>query len=1069
MGYKKDMLKVKLFVDEYKYLYINDVDSIVDKFDEYKVVLRNDEYEYEFDAYCDDIGMVSDMTAFEDRITCSGAVWRLYLKCIKGDDVVLYRLKGKLPSVADIDFDGSNSQMILDRGRHIGVIASKEIDGNEIDALVYMSRGSGKFSVQEVHHDKCEHLINGEWKLFTGLQEDEYAFKFSVVMAVYNEEKNLHESINSIIDQTIGFEENVQLILCDDGSIDGSGRICDHYRDMYPDNIIVIHKENGGVATARNAGLEKILGKYVNFCDADDKFSNNAFENVWKFFEDNYESVDVVTIPIYFFGTMEGPHWQNYKFNGKNRCVDLWKEYAVSDMFVNCSFIKHKAAVENEFDPALPVSEDSKYLIKILLEKMKLGIVDNCQYLYRKSDKEENSLVASAKKKKAWYQEYFTNYVLWAKQYAIDKYGFVPYWIQNTLMMDLQWRLRMEEIPEGVLDEEETDNYVTLLKKVLSEMDDEIIVGQRKIFREHKMQLFGLKENAKLYKRYIDKDLILYSGNTEVGRMSTLQTRIDHLEIRGNALYLAGYNVVYDDEAVIHTVLEVNGKFYNLNNMDRDVSTYNILGKLRNAVAFEGQVTIEDSFVGKPIKLCVIVDNHLVSRTNLFFGKFCPIGNEYKGQYYYKNDYVIRHRDNGLLITRCFSYETLLGYERIFIEELKSNNVKDWGNIQKLRRKVIDYKLRPHKSIWLISDKADRADDNGEAFFKYVVEQKNKDIIPYFVISDKCEDAERIRRYGRVVSHMSDEAKYLHLCAECVISAHSHHEIENPFLDDLKYYRDFISDKHFVFLQHGIIKDDMSEGLNRFVKRYSIFVTSTKSEQDSIINGKYYYNSDEVLLSGLPRYDLLYSDTKKIISIMPTWRHYLCGNFNPQNDFWELLPGFKESEYYEFYSSLLNNNRLLESAKRYGYQLQYLPHPVFFAHQNLFAGISKDVKILGKDCVYRDIYAESSLVVTDYSSAVMDFAYLRKPVVYAHFDADEFFGNHYKKGYFDYERDGFGEVEYTLDSLVDRIIEYMENGCVMKDMYKKRCDEFFEFDDRRNCERVYDAILKLPRFGDKNE
>ena len=93
----------------------------------------------------------------------------------------------------------------------------------------------------------------------------------------------------------------------------------------------------------------------------------------------------------------------------------------------------------------------------------------------------------------------------------------------------------------------------------------------------------------------------------------------------------------------------------------------------------------------------------------------------------------------------------------------------------------------------------------------------------------------------------------------------------------------------------------------------------------------------------------------------------------------------------------------------------------------------------------------------------MDFSYLRKPVVYCQFDDVEFMsgGHVYIEGYFDYERDGFGEVCYDEESLIDTLIEYMKNGCKLKDKYRERIDNFFAFNDRNNCQRVYEEILKL--------
>ena len=68
-------------------------------------------------------------------------------------------------------------------------------------------------------------------------------FKFTVVIPVYKVEKYLRETLDSVIAQDAGFRENIQIILVNDGSPDGSGDICKEYRDRYPDNIEYIDKE----------------------------------------------------------------------------------------------------------------------------------------------------------------------------------------------------------------------------------------------------------------------------------------------------------------------------------------------------------------------------------------------------------------------------------------------------------------------------------------------------------------------------------------------------------------------------------------------------------------------------------------------------------------------------------------------------------------------------------------------------------------------------------------------------------------------------------------------------------
>ena len=82
--------------------------------------------------------------------------------------------------------------------------------------------------------------------------------------------------------------------------------------------------------------------------------------------------------------------------------------------------------------------------------------------------------------------------------------------------------------------------------------------------------------------------------------------------------------------------------------------------------------------------------------------------------------------------------------------------------------------------------------------------------------------------------------------------------------------------------------------------------------------------------------------------------------------------------------------------------------------------------------------------------------------MYAQFDRESFFnGSHsYTEGYFDYERDGFGEVEDTLEGTVERIIEYMASDCQIKEKYLKRMEDTFAFNDRNCSKRVYERIIE---------
>lgn len=98
----------------------------------------------------------------------------------------------------------------------------------------------------------------------------------SVIVPVYNVEQYLHQCVDSIIGQTY---QNLEIILVNDGSTDGSGAICDDYAAK-DSRVRVIHKENGGLSSARNAGLELSTGIYTSFIDSDDWLDLNAYENL---------------------------------------------------------------------------------------------------------------------------------------------------------------------------------------------------------------------------------------------------------------------------------------------------------------------------------------------------------------------------------------------------------------------------------------------------------------------------------------------------------------------------------------------------------------------------------------------------------------------------------------------------------------------------------------------------------------------------------------------------------------------------------------------------------------------
>lgn len=417
-------------------------------------------------------------------------------------------------------------------------------------------------------------------------------------------------------------------------------------------------------------------------------------------------------------------------------------------------------------------------------------------------------------------------------------------------------------------------------------------------------------------------------------------------------------------------------------------------------------------------------------------------------------DYIIRCVDNEIKVYKATAI-TRISCRNAFGKTLKSE-----GKSELLPMRHYAQKHRGKgKPVVIIADRVNKAGDNGEALFKYLMSNGyDADYDIYFAVIKDSPDFERLSKTGKVLDFGSDEYKEKFLIADKIITAGFDGWFVNAFGTDRKYMADLYHFDHY-FLQHGVIMNDMSEFLNYTRRGFELFCTTTEGEHSSILGEQYGYHDDEVLLTGLARYDLLEDEAEKLIVIAPTWRKALAGEVDRDNGSRFYSDLIKGSEYYRFYNSLINDDRLISTMKKNGYRGEFYLHPSFIRNISDFTG-NDTVKVCS-DADYNQIFRKASVLVTDYSSVNIDFAYLGKPVVYSQYDREEYFeGAQWRKGYFDYERDGFGPICETLESTVDELIRLIENQCVNDDKYIKRAESFFKYRDKDNCARIAKAIFK---------
>lgn len=885
-------------------------------------------------------------------------------------------------------------------------------------------------------------------------------YKFAVVMPVYNVEKYLEEAIQSVVNQSIGFKDNIQLIIVNDGSTDGSEKIALKFEKRFPENIIYVKQKNAGVCSARNKGFQYVDSQYVNFMDSDDKWDINAFKYIDEFFEKHKEEVDIVAGRIKHFEAKDSYHILDYKFK-KTKVVDILEDYEFSHLHNATNFIKTEVAKHHKFDIRLKYCEDAPYVNEMILEKRKFGVVKEAVYYYRKRI-DASSAVQNKEKKVDWY----TNTIEYSYKHMINvsmnKYKRVIPYIQYLIMYDLQWRFRA--VISSSIDENIKDEYMKNIIDLLRKIDDNIICEQKNIFVEHKIYALSLK-----YGRNICCDLeyrkgILYFNNLPLYRIKNNKSiiRLDVIDVKNGELFIEGrVNGIIPKEDY-DIVLNINSKKDIVLNLEKAKnSLYS-----QNAFSMNNKQIIETYVfcIKMPISNLEKINfkfrykNEYENKLNIKLERFSGILKKFS--YCVKDDYIIRHRKKNILVTKKSRKKLIKRELRYLLQLLREKQI----NLIFYRLAYFICKMFNKKEIWIVSDSEKIANDNGEDFFKYLQKVDNKNIKVFFAIRKDCDDYKKMKKFGKVLCFGTIRYKLKFLMSSKIISSQANEFVLNPFDKKEKYLRDLYKFK-FVFLQHGIIKDDLSKWLQKYNKNIKLFVTSAKNEYDSIVNGDYYYTENEVKLTGLPRYDKLVNEKKKQIVILPTHRRNLVEwNISNKQDR-AYNPYFKDSEFYKFYNNLINDQNILDTLKKNDYKLVFALHPLLkeqIEDFKLSENAKDSVKLIKDEINYKKLFGENALLITDYSSVVFDFTYLRKPVIYTQFDKETFYnGQIYDKGYFEYERDGFGPVCYNYENAVEQIIKYIENDCILEKEYEDRINKFFKFNDKDNCKRVYEEILKL--------
>ena len=881
-----------------------------------------------------------------------------------------------------------------------------------------------------------------------------YKYAFSVIIPVYKTEEYLEETIDSVINQSIGFEKYIQVILVNNNSPDNSDIICKKYVEKYPNNIDYLElSENIGPNGARVEGLKTAKGKYVNFLDSDDKWEADVFEKVFDFFEKNYYDIDFVTCRIHRFGAEDNWAFLDYKFD-RDRIVDIECDYDNIVLSLGATFVKHEVFDHYSLDVSLNHAEDSIFLSEVVLSKKRYGILRDAIFHYRKRV-DGRSAVQTRDTDLSWYfRTTEDGYLKLIEKSTIDGAGMPPLYIQYYLACEMEGRINTP-IPDSFT-EDQRCRYLGIIKKILASIEDFIIIEQKNINRYQKMLLLSIRDD-----KFWDK-IDVIRGNLKYNNLTFLSIQFDpiiqlnDLVIENNQLVLSGYiciplphdryDIVLIDNYGRKHELDINdevnrkskyfgfGKEYYSKRLFRKTIQIGTLTSFRFIMVYKGYYLRAGVELTKRSKLSWIND--------LFY---CNEGT------------TITFSDGEFKLSQ-FNRKREIKAELHFYRQLFKRKEYPFIGIRLLAR---FYRLINDNKIWLLCDRGVKAGDNAEYLFEYLSQNPIKGIKCYYIVSKEHEDYRRIRKIGKVINYKSLKHKILFLLSDKIISSMTNDWVGNLYGRQVENVKDLYRFKQ-IHLQHGVIKDNLSSDIDKQSMGLSAIITSSSREKQSILDLPYGYDENQLPVTGLCRFDKLYRESKKrpqekIILIAPTWRHDLAGKVDEKTDLFGYNPLFKKSEYFDFFNKLINNEKLLDAMNQYGFKGIFLIHPAIISQIVDFQ--TNDTFSLSVSNDDNELLLKSSLLVTDYSSIAFDFGFMERPVVYSQFDKESFYKSHtYEEGYYDYDKDGFGPVCENLETTIRTIIDAMATGCIMSPFYTQRVELFFDHMDDNNTSRVYDYI-----------
>lgn len=756
--------------------------------------------------------------------------------------------------------------------------------------------------------------------------------------------------------------------------------------------------------------------------------------------------------------------------------INLDESFTVFPYYVTGNVFEAGLFKGTELDDNDRINGSIRFVFDMCLKEMVIYRLPNAtyktEYVYESGDHFYKAIY-----EKDWYNKSFEDFYLPYLKSIKETRGEVPKFIQIFMVYALQCRLEANRNNKNkhVIEPDEATKLLETAGECFRYIDDDILFSYEKckdiVSSQSVKWVYGILKYGKDFKfeTYKDDEGVLCFG-TKDRAFATVAG------LAANLVFMEYINGKLEFDGTIHPVLySLADEIYISYAKDKYPLVYNGRYSLTKSMgvslykSHSFHVSIDLKDVDKAhLALYAKLGDDVLKIDLRYESHFSRISDRYKNSYwFFKKDSeyrLVTHDDGKLLFSKAEKKDRRKQERKLQREMLAAHGKKD---LLFLGIRQSYFKMKPimkKKPIWMYIDKIYKGGDSSEYLYRYASKQGDN-IDHYYLIDKDTSDYRNLVADGfKPLVRGTVKHRLLFLMADMmVISNSTVMSFNNYGLINSSYVRDLIN-FHVCCVQHGMSVQKIAVAQNRLRDNTRLYFCASKYEIENLSKPIYDYvgyEPEALKLTGVPRYDGLVDEEKKQIMISPTWRMQaavpIAKTNKSESTQREYNPLFKESTYYKVFNALINDKRLIDAAKQYGYRIKYVLHPIVSSQVDDFdRNEYTDIIPAVGDMSYEKMFRESSLMVTDFSGIQFDFAYMRKPLVYLH---HKDIPQHYEEGTFFYDTMAFGEITHDNDELIDVLIDYMKNGCKMKDEYVKRADDFFYFNDHENCKRIYKEMI----------